>query len=241
MDTKSIEEYKKLRIGVDAPFRFHCTQCGKCYINREDILLSARDLYRIAQKMNLTPAEVIQKYGEAYIGNPSRFPIVRLKPIGPLKRCPLLDNNKCVVHDSKPAVCAMFPIGRMISLTPDGSFGGAAKKGIEYILTDPECGDASETHTVREWLGSFGIDLADAFFLEWSQILADSVPILQKLEKDFIKPVMNHLWDAVFLTLYLNYDTGQDFHPQFQKNVTAIKDLLRKLQDTDAMKTPSPC
>lgn len=186
MDTKSIEEYKKLRIGVDVPFRFHCTQCGKCCINREDILLS-------------------------------------------------------VVHDSKPAVCAMFPIGRMISLTPDGSFGGAAKKGIEYILTDPECGDASETHTVREWLGSFGIDLADAFFLEWSQILTDSVPILQKLEKDFIKPVMNHLWNAVFLTLYLNYDTEQDFHPQFQKNVTVIKDLLRKLQDTDAMKTPSPC
>ena len=29
-------------------FRFHCTQCGDCCRNREDILLTPYDLFRIA-------------------------------------------------------------------------------------------------------------------------------------------------------------------------------------------------
>ena len=38
-------EHNKLT--ADDPFRFHCTQCGKCCINREDILLTPLDLFRM--------------------------------------------------------------------------------------------------------------------------------------------------------------------------------------------------
>ena len=47
MDTRMEEivnsiEHNKLT--ADDPFRFHCTQCGKCCINREDILLTPLNL-----------------------------------------------------------------------------------------------------------------------------------------------------------------------------------------------------
>ena len=40
-----VDNFDSLKIGVDEPFRFHCTMCGKCCINREDILLTPRDMH----------------------------------------------------------------------------------------------------------------------------------------------------------------------------------------------------
>ena len=84
------ENFEDMRIGVDESFQFHCNQCGKCCINREDILLNPKDLYNIAKHLGLTPEDVVEKYGETYLGGSSRLPIVRLKPRGSIKRCPVL-------------------------------------------------------------------------------------------------------------------------------------------------------
>ena len=35
------------KLAADDSFRFHCTQCGECCINREDILLTPLDLFRM--------------------------------------------------------------------------------------------------------------------------------------------------------------------------------------------------
>ena len=89
-------EHNKLT--ADDPFRFHCTQCGKCCINREDILLTPLDLFRIANELKLSLKEFIGQYCELYIGLDSHFPLIRLKPKGSVKRCPLLKNRRCSVH-----------------------------------------------------------------------------------------------------------------------------------------------
>ena len=60
MDKRSeeiIKNYKKMRMGVDEPFRFHCTQCGDCCRNRDDIMLTARDMYNMSKALGFTPAD----------------------------------------------------------------------------------------------------------------------------------------------------------------------------------------
>ena len=159
----SIKELKEQlgyeEIGLDDIFVFHCTQCGKCCIHREDILLSPKDLFHIAKKLKITPEVALAQYCETYLGRNSHIPVVRLKPQGSVKRCPLLKNQKCLVHDVKPAVCAMFPIGRYLALPSDGIFPENPEElSVGYVFNDPECGDRSETHTVREWFHKFNID-----------------------------------------------------------------------------------
>ena len=44
---------------------------------------------------------------------------------------------------------------------------------IQYIFTNPGCGDNAETHTVREWLGEFGMSLEDEFFVKWQQAVVE--------------------------------------------------------------------
>lgn len=136
-------------IGLDEPFKFHCTMCGKCCINREDSLLNPRDMYRMAKALGISPGELFDRCCETYIGSDSHIPIVRLKPRGPIKRCPLLKDRKCSVHEAKPTVCALFPLGRCVLMArPKSTIG---PEDVKVILDPPHCGDSSETHTPREW------------------------------------------------------------------------------------------
>ena len=49
------ENLDSWKLGLDDSFQFHCTTCGKCCIDREDILLTPRDLYNASKALNLAP------------------------------------------------------------------------------------------------------------------------------------------------------------------------------------------
>ena len=158
---------ENMTIGLDDTFQFHCTRCGMCCLNREDIILSPMDIYKMAKELNLTPSKFFAQYCQTHIGDNSRMPIIRLQPIGDEMRCPLLKNHKCSVHKVKPAVCALYPLGRYIALEKgDYSAEGVGKSEVKYLLQPIECGDNSQTHTVREWLADFDIKLEDEAFAQ---------------------------------------------------------------------------
>ena len=215
----------KLRIGVDEPFKFHCTTCGKCCFHREDILLNPKDVYNIAKELGLTPQVMIEQYGETYIGGDSRMPIVRLKPRGSVQRCPLLKNRKCSVHKNKPAVCAMFPIGRCLKMD-EKEVKDITTDDILYIFQNPGCGDDKETHTVREWLESFGMSVKDVFFIEWQKTVTELCLIFRKAEKMLSHDTMEKVWLSAYVALYLRYNINTDFLPQFEENSQNLLDLM---------------
>lgn len=225
-----VDNFEKMKIGVDEPFKFHCTMCGKCCINREDILLTPKDLFNMSKELGTTPREFVEQYCEAYIGGDSRMPIVRLKPRGSIKRCPLLKDRKCSVHKAKPTVCAMFPIGRcLISQAGEPLSEKITADQIQYIFTNPGCGDDAETHTVREWLDAFGISIEDDYFMKWQQTLLELSNIFRDAEKVTSERVMELSWTATYAGLYLNYDMEQDFLPQFEENAQELLALIRMM------------
>lgn len=117
----SPEELEKNLLDLDSEFRFKCRRCGKCCKNQDTILFNTRDIYNIAKKLGKTTRQVIEECAEVYIGNSSRLPMVHMVPIGPQRRCPLLlDDGRCSVHDCKPTVCALYPLGRVVSFHDRG-------------------------------------------------------------------------------------------------------------------------
>ena len=221
------ENLDKMKIGVDEPFRFHCDQCGKCCINREDILLNPRDVYNMSKELVQEPKDIFALYCEYYIGSDSRFPLVRIKPRGSIKRCPLMKDRKCSIHKAKPTVCALFPIGRCISFEQKKE--KLTTEDITYMFTNPGCGDTSESHTVREWLGEFGIPIEDIYFLLWNDILMKLSAIFRQAEKKVSPSLMDKAWDLTFIKLYLDYDMTQDFLPQFEQSSRELVELMQNL------------
>lgn len=223
---KIMQKLKDSEIGLDEEFKFHCNMCGKCCIHREDIILNPKDIYSMSKELDIGPKELVDRYCEVYIGTDSRMPVVRLKPRGSVQRCPLLKDRKCLVHNAKPTVCAMFPIGRFIE-AKDAS--GAGTGRIGYIFNDPKCGDGSESYyTVRQWLEKFKIPAEDEFFLKWHGIVIELVKNIPKIEKQVEEETLHLARTAMFVMLYLRYDTKKDFMPQFETNAEEVREMLNE-------------
>ena len=120
--TKEIE--RKL-MDLDSEFSFKCRKCGKCCKHQNTILFNSRDIFNIAYKLQITPKEVINKYAETYIGSASRIPVIHMVPRGQNEVCPFLEDGLCSIHDCKPTVCALFPLGRVVVNA------AALEKGLE--------------------------------------------------------------------------------------------------------------
>jgi Fe-S-cluster containining protein len=215
-------------LGLDDTFQFRCRACGKCCKNRDDIILTTRDLCNIAQSLSRTTDYVIERYCELYIGSSSRVPIVRLKPGA---QCPLLMGKKCVVHDVKPVVCALYPLGRAVNIY------GAEPSRIEpiYIIQSVVCGLPDQTQSIREWLERSGIPIEDPFYIKWNQIislLAATIEIMESLK--ISEGLMERLWGAAAAALYYDYDAERDFMNQFAENTAKLKksfEIIRVLAD----------
>ena len=203
--------------------------CGKCCINREDILLNPKDMYNIAKKLNTTPKEVAGEYCDAYIGEDSRMPIIRLQPRGTVRRCPFLKDRKCSIHEAKPTVCATFPIGRCLKHDVNKNGENFTPENIIYIFSNPLCGNSSERHTVREWLEGFNIPINDEFFIKWQETIINTSEALRKIENETKPDIMSMIWNIVLIVLYLDYDMDKDFMPQFEERSKRLSKCINEL------------
>ena len=199
------------------------------------IIFNARDIFNIAKKKGMTMQQVVEAYTEVYIGRNSRIPIIHLLSNGPKGACPLLENGRCSVHDCKPTVCALFPLGRVALNSKDGQ---PLKEGetpeVKYILNDHSCGSAKKVNTVRSWLAKFGIPEQDEFYLLWNKVLMSLTPAVMKLEEEKVsEPALEMLWGAIYETLYLHYDTSQEFMPQFQVVADKLLNLSKKIMKAE--------
>ena len=223
-----VENYDRMRIGMDDTFRFHCTMCGKCCIEREDILLNPYDIYRIAKALNKELHEVFSEYCETYLGGTSRMVLVRLKPLGSIKRCPLLVGQKCSVHAAKPAVCALYPLGRGLK-SEINETSDILHRDVQYIFQKPECGDASEEHTVRDWLKDFDFLSDELYFKMWMQLAVDYGKAIKKIEGLKMVGLVNAVATSILGIIYLNYKTDEPFFPQFEENDREYRKVLADL------------
>lgn len=236
MDREELfDNLEKLTVGLDDTFKFHCNQCGKCCTYRDDIILSPRDIYKMSKELQMSPAVFFQEYCQSHIGDVSRIPIVTLRPVGKDYHCPLLKNNKCIVHRVKPAVCALYPLGRYISA--DSSKDITTRMdlaSVKYLLQPIECGDDSQTQTVREWLSGFEIELEDEYFIQWNTAIQEIGDRLKQLEKTQDMMAMVEIWGFTRILLYLRYDIRKPISSQFHENVAMLKALLK---DPDKMRS----
>ena len=225
-----IENIESITVGLDDTFRFHCTQCGKCCTQRDDIMLSPMDLFRMTKELGISHTEFFSRYCGMIIGQNSRLPIIMLQPVGKDRRCPLLKDNKCTVHKVKPAVCGMFPLGRYLTISPE-NYGKKPMEcsEVKYLLQSPGCGDDSETHTVREWLKDFDIALEDEAFIQWNQAISEFSLVLKDLEKKWDMMTMIQIWFITRIVLYEYYTHDQAFLPQFAANAEFLKSLLKDI------------
>lgn len=225
-----VDNLDKMKIDLDDTFKFNCTMCGKCCINRDDILLTPRDMFQISKQLDMLIGEFVKKYCDCYVGSSSRIPIARLVSVGIDKRCPFLKGARCSVNSVKPVVCALFPLGRCLKIDPN-SKAEFTMDDVIYISQNPGCGDGRKTHTVREWLETSNVPIEDEFFVKWNNTITKIGSVVQEVEKKADAERMNKYFNMLFGLLYVAYDFEVDFLFQFDRNREFALELTRRLKE----------
>lgn len=218
---KQYEYFSSLIISPKRRFTFHCDGCGKCCKYRHDIVLSGWDLYQLTSFLKRkNTLEFIREFCIVTLGPNSKFPICSLKPVGYEQRCPfLMKNQKCKVHEVKPAVCALFPLGRMYN---------AQTGEVQYILQDIDCGLKDQSHSVQEWIDAFHLDQNIDIYKKWSSMLVDLAETIHKKLDLISKESLEKLYDIIFHELYF-YVKDRPFEVQFEEHRNHIEELCGML------------
>ena len=110
------------------------------------------------------------------------------------------------------------------SYNHDGVSGGE----IQYFISPFNCGDKSESHTVREWLTGFNLPVEDRYFLSWHAFISEVCLFIRKIEGKVSDKLLDTIWTTIYQLIYLCYDTGEDFMTQFERNKTALLEIIQK-------------
>lgn len=125
----------------------------------------------------------------------------------------LSSEGRCGIHDCRPGICRLFPLGRNFA---DGK--------MNYFLLEDACENRNRSKIrISRWLGVEPADVYHRFVLEWHDFRHEMLELLSDAEEEQAKQLNLYLLRTFFLT---PYDTGADFYAQFAKRTARIRDVF---------------
>lgn len=225
---KMLEANDMELIGLDDTFSFKCRGCGKCCRNRHDILLTPMDVFKMAKYLETDIEGFLDLYCNVCLDRSGFILVVVLKAIGGNERCPFLVDKKCRVHEVKPSVCAMYPIGRMYNAgIPKSELDFSSPASVEYIHVKVECNHKHKNQTVREWLENVEIPIDDTYYFIWNGVVNKLARYMHMArERNATAKTQKITLEAFFQLAFIEYDSSKDFRPQFEQNIEKVDEML---------------
>lgn len=216
---KDIEIFQKNELKPEDTFNFKCDMCGDCCRNRsEPILLTGADIFRIAHALGKTIIDVLENNATGYIGDTSHIPVVVLKERAD-GSCSFLREGRCMVHRNKPAVCALYPLGRFYNLQ-DNSF--------HYFLPPKTCQSnckSRKSWTLQKWLDNFKIRETEEMTQAWNRLMGGITKVTHNMQKDEIKGTF---LEVLLFTLYLGYNTNRPYIEQVEQHMSILPKIFKR-------------
>lgn len=128
--------------------------------------------------------------------------------------CFLSSEGRCDIHDSRPGICRLFPLGRNYE---DGK--------MNYFLLEHACSNSSRSKIkVSKWLGVEPARAYHQFVQEWHDFRCEMSELLSEATQEQAKQLNMHFLRTFFLSAY---DTAADFYPQYAGRAARIRDAFR--------------
>ncbi len=147
---------KSAFVGLDDTFNFTCLKCNNCCKHCPGEIgftipqLKPFDIIMLSRFLKTTTSKFVERYAEFVQKDRSQITSGILKFVGDEQemRCPFLDDSGCSVHEAKPMICRLYPLG----FYPVGDKALViSQKGLELCQ-----GESGQKHTVRQWLNDSG-------------------------------------------------------------------------------------
>lgn len=216
---KDFEQFQQNELRPEDTFHFECEMCGKCCRNRKKpILITGADIFRIAKSLGKQMMDIVANHTKMYIGETSHLPVLVLR-----ERldgsCSLLRNGHCIVHQNKPAVCALFPLGRYYS---------SEDERFHYFVNPVSCQPNREDGrlwTLQEWLDEFRIEESESLTQAWNRLIVGLATVTSKMKRDKIS---GRILDLLILSMYIGYDIEKPYIEQVEQHMIMLTDVFEQ-------------
>lgn len=218
----SIEEISdgKLYEGEDL-VEASCNGCkGKstcCHGMGTSIILDPYDIYRLTTNLNKTFEELLADKVELNMVDGAILP--NLKMVGETEACAfLMDNGKCSIHEQRPGICRIFPLGRVYE-----------NNDFKYFLQVNECQNSSKTLSkISNWIDTPEPEKNKQFLIDWHYLLNDVECIVRSTQDEqLIKQLMMYILNQFYVK---SYDKEASFYSQFNERFKKAKEIINTLR-----------
>lgn len=190
-----------------------CGGCSSCCRGMGDtILLDPMDIWRIRCGTG-KDFQSLMENGNIELGVSDGMIIPHLKMDPAEDRCTFLSRDgRCTIHDCRPGLCRLFPLGRYYE-----------EGGFRYFLQIHECSCRSRGKIkIKKWLGIPDLKTYETYISDWHSFLLECEKALETLEDSRIRILTLYVIKVFFEKTYLSADEN-GFYSEFYGRLLDMK------------------
>lgn len=192
-------------------FSFECHPGVSCFTEccRElELALTPYDVLRLCRELQMGSVEFLDRYVVIEQDARAGFPVLYLGMVDDGRAsCPFISEKGCRVYNGRPGACRAYPVGRGVSLDPDG-----VKREILVLVHEEHCRGFAEPYTqdAAAWFKNQGL-------AEYNTVNDEVMDLLYHEQVRQGKKLTTKEKDAYILALYkLDEFRNQVTLPPFQ-------------------------
>ena len=190
-----------------------CKGCSDCCKGMgESIILDPLDIYNMTTSLKRNFQELMEKAIELHVVDGVILPNLKMKEKEDC--CYFLDENgRCTIHQSRPGICRIFPLGRYYE-----------ENGFRYFLQVNECMQPHAKIKVDKWIDTPQIKENQEYIYHWHNILKRVEKIMEEEKDDQVK----NQFTLFFLNTFFvkPYDVNRGFYEQYKERIQLLYSII---------------
>lgn len=191
-----------------------CEGCSECCRGMgSSIILDPMDVWRL-QKGIKKGFQALLEEGKIELNMADGMILPNLKMDAEREACPFLDGQgRCSVHDCRPGLCRLFPLGRYYE-----------ENGFRYFIQIHECRKQDRDKIkIKKWLGIPNLKAYENYILEWHGFLNQCEDALETLSEENVRILELYVLRRFFETAYMAADEN-GFYEEFSARMEEVKE-----------------
>lgn len=191
-----------------------CEGCSECCRGMgSSIILDPMDVWRL-QKEIKKGFQALLEEGKIELNMADGMILPNLKMDAEREACPFLDGQgRCSVHDCRPGLCRLFPLGRYYE-----------ENGFRYFIQIHECRKQDRGKIkIKKWLGIPNLKAYENYILEWHGFLNQCEDALETLNEENVRILELYVLRRFYETAYMAADEN-GFYEEFSARMEEVKE-----------------
>lgn len=176
------------------------------------IILDPYDVHRLCFHLHSSFEQLLNDKIEINIVDGLMLPNIKMTQEN--DACSFLSaDNRCMIHQARPSVCRLFPLGRYWE----------DEEHFKYIVQKGQCHKSNLTKIkVKKWIDAENSDQYKNFLVEWHKYvrrMTKKIAVIAS-QSDFDRMAVKNLCMFTLENFYvIQYDSDEKFYQEFQKKI----------------------